>query len=71
MTSNALIPVESVLPVCSGVSGRALDHFGNPNRSGKDALLRIFTAEWRSGNYGPNGEEVLKTEGGALIDIYA
>ena len=70
-TSNALIPVESFLPSRSDSVGQWLDHYPNSDQSRKDALIQTFTPVWGEGNYGPDGEEVMKTTTGDIIDIYA
>ena len=70
-TSNALIPVESFLPSRSDIVDQWLDHYHSPDRSRKDALLQIYTPDWGEGNYGPDGEEVMKTSTGEILDFYA
>ena len=70
-TSNALIPVESLLPSRSDSVGQWVAHYTDSERSRKDALLQIFTPYWGKGNYGPDGQEVMKITTGDIIDIYA
>jgi len=68
--TNALVPIQSLLP--SHISfddiGASLHH--NPDRSRKEVRFRVYRPDWGDGIYDPDGEKVVRLNTGQLIDIY-
>jgi hypothetical protein len=68
--TNALVPIETFLPspISIGDLGVSLNH--NPDRSGEEILLRVYTSDGIEDIYGPDGEEIVRLKRGELIDLY-
>ena len=68
--TNALVPIQSLLPSPISINDIGVNlHYG-PDRSWKEARFSVYRPDWGDGVYDPGGEEVVKRKTGELIDIY-
>ncbi len=68
--TNALVPIQSLLPSPISVNDTGFSLYHYPDRSWKEARFRVYRPDWGDGIYDPDGEEVVKRKTGQLIDIY-
>ena len=68
--TNALVPIQSLLPSPISVNDIGVSLHHSPDRSWKEAGFRVYRADWGDGIYHPDREEAVRVKTGQLIDIY-
>ncbi len=68
--TNALVPIQSLLPSPIIIDDTGVSLYHSPDRSWKEARFRVYGPDRGNDIYDPDGEEVVKRKTGQLIDIY-
>lgn len=69
--SDALIPVPTIRPAPTDIHRFDIGHHGYSRLNQRTVLVRIDDHQSRGNTYDPNGQNVLESENGKLIDIFA
>ncbi len=71
IVTDALMPVNSFLPVPLGVNNRAGEEFRYvPDRSRVPVVFEVYSPDDSSGLYGSDGEEIIMQKTGKFISCY-
>jgi len=71
LATDALIPINSFLPVPTRADGLGVELRYPPARSQAPVAFEVYSPDDSSGVYGPDGEEIIIEKAGQFINCYA
>jgi len=71
ITTKALVPVKSIIPVPKPTNLDVVSYDLYPRQYRDQVVFRICVPDESDGNYGPNGRKLINPKYEKFIDIYA